>query len=190
MLPITVDVARVRIALVGNGEAARRRLALLDRAGAKRVDVYAEAPEPDLAAAAGDRLRRHLPSGEELVRAQLVFLAQIGEPAASQLRHIADSAGVLLNVEDNIALSDFHSPAIVRRGDLIVAISTGGKCPSLASAIRRRIEALLGPEWDARLERVAALRAGWREAGHDGAAIARLTTMWLDRHSGFNLKAD
>ena len=39
MLPITIHAARVRIALVGNGEAARRRLAVLDCAGAKRVDV-------------------------------------------------------------------------------------------------------------------------------------------------------
>jgi precorrin-2 dehydrogenase/sirohydrochlorin ferrochelatase len=190
MLPIAVDVARVRIVLVGNGEVAHSRLALLDRAGAKRVDVYADAPEPDLAAAAGDRLRRCLPSGQEIARAQLVFLARVGEPAASQLRQIADSAGVLFNVEDDIARSDFHSPAVVRRGDLTIAISTGGKCPGLAAAMRQQIEASLGPQWDARLERVAALRAGWRAAGCDRPAIARFTTMWLDRCGGFAGKSE
>jgi precorrin-2 dehydrogenase/sirohydrochlorin ferrochelatase len=190
MLPITVDIARARIVVVGNAVAARRRLALLDRAGAKRVDVYADAPEPGLAAAAGDRLRRRLPSGEDIARAQLMFLAQVDEPAASQLRHIADSAGVLLNVEDDIARSDFHSPAVVRRGDLTIAISTGGKCPGLAAAFRRQIEASLGRQWDARLERVAALRAGWRDAGCDGPAIARFTAMWLDRHGRFAWKAE
>jgi precorrin-2 dehydrogenase / sirohydrochlorin ferrochelatase len=189
MLPITVDVTRVRIVLVGNGGAARRRLMLLDRAGAKHVAVYADAPEPGLVAAARDRLHRRLPTGEEVARAQLVFLAELGEPAASQLRHIADGARALLNVEDDIAHSDFHSPAVVRRGDLIVAISTGGKCPGLAAAIRRRIEESFGPDWDAQLERVAVLRAGWRKDGHDGAAIARFTTMWLDRH-GFAQKAN
>jgi len=189
MLPITIDAARVRIALVGNGEAARRRLAVLDRAGAKCVNVYAGAPEPDLAAAAGDRLHRRLPSGEELARAQLVFLAQISEPGASQLRHFADSVGVLLNVEDDLTHSSFHSPAVVRRGDLTLAISTGGKTPGLAAALRRQIEASLGPEWDTRLERIAVLRAGWRDAGHDGAVVARLTRIWLNRHGGFALKA-
>ena len=189
MLPITIDAGRVRIALVGNGEAARRRLGLLDRAGAKRVDVYAEAPEPDLAAAAGDRLHRRLPSGEEIARAQLVFLAEVGEPGASQLRHIANSAGVLLNIEDDLSHSSFHSPAVVRRGDLTLAISTGGKSPGLAAALRRQVEASLGPGWDTRLDRIAMLRAGWRDAGHDGAAVARLTRMWLDRHGGFALKA-
>jgi siroheme synthase-like protein len=182
MLPITIDAARVRIALIGNGEAARRRLALLDDAGATRVEVYAEAPLAALAAAAGERLRRRLPTAEEIARAQLVFLARLGEPAASQLRHIADSAGVLLNVEDEIARSDFHSPAMVRRGDLTVAISTAGKSPGLAAAIRRRIEASFGPEWDARLENIALLRRRWRLAGHENATIARLTTIWFDRY--------
>jgi hypothetical protein len=59
----------------------------------------------------------------------------------------------------------------------------------LAAAIRRQIEISLGPQWDAQLERVAALRADWRDAGHDGATIARLTALWLDRHGGFALKA-
>jgi hypothetical protein len=69
MLPITIDAARVRIVLIGNGQAARRRLALLDDAGATRVEVYAEAPLAVLAAAAGGRLRRRLPTAEEIARA-------------------------------------------------------------------------------------------------------------------------
>ena len=163
MLPITIDAARVRIALIGNGQAAHRRLASL--------------------------VRRRLPTAEEIARAQLVFLARLGEPAASQLRHIADDAGVLLNVEDDIARSDFHSPAVVRRGDLTVAISTAGKSPGLAAAIRRRIEASFGPEWDARLETIALLRRRWRLAGLENAAIARLTRRWFDQYPAFPLKA-
>jgi precorrin-2 dehydrogenase / sirohydrochlorin ferrochelatase len=188
MLPITVDVARVRVVLVGDGDAARRRLARLEGAGARRLEIYAAAPSPDLATAAGARLRRRLPQAEEIARAQLVFLAGVDEPAASQLRQVALSAGVLLNVEDDIARSDFHSPAVVRRGDLIVAISTGGKSPGLAAAIRREIDERFGPEWAARLERIAALRARWREGGIDTAVVARRTTSWLDRHGGFAAK--
>ena len=181
MLPITVDVARVRVILVGEGETARRRLALLDGAGARRLEVYAARPSPDLVAAAGERLRRRLPQAEEIARVQLVFLAGLGEPATAQLRQIALGAGVLLNVEDDIARSDFHSPAVVRRGDLTVAISTGGKSPGLAAAIRREIDERFGPEWAARLEQIAALRARWREGGTDAAAVARRTASWLDR---------
>jgi precorrin-2 dehydrogenase/sirohydrochlorin ferrochelatase len=181
MLPITVDLARVRVALVGNGDAACRRLALLDRAGATRLEVYGTAPGAELAAAAGVRLRRRLPRAEEISRAQLVFLAGVGEPVASRLRQIADTAGVLLNVEDDIVRSDFHSPAVVRRGDLTVAISTDGKSPGLAAAIRRQVDACFGPEWAARLDCAAALRSRWRDAGLDTATVARLTMSWLDR---------
>ncbi|HTV90702.1 MAG TPA: NAD(P)-dependent oxidoreductase, partial [Stellaceae bacterium] len=91
MLPIAIDAARVRIVLVGNGDAARRRLALLDEAGAMRVQVFADAPGGDLAAAAGDRLRRRLPAAGEIADAQLAFLAAVVEPALSRLRHIANS---------------------------------------------------------------------------------------------------
>jgi len=187
MLPITVDAARVRIGLVGNGEAAHRRLALLDDAGATRVRVYAEAPEPGLAVAAGDRLRRRLPTAKEIAEAQFVFLAAVGEPVASRLRHIADGAGVLLNVEDDTAHSDFHSPSVVRRGDLTIAISTAGKSPGLAAAIRHRIELSFDSEWEVRLESIARLRKHWRDVGRDNATIARLTTVWFDRHGGFAL---
>jgi precorrin-2 dehydrogenase/sirohydrochlorin ferrochelatase len=118
-----------------------------------------------------------------------VFLAAVGEPAASRLRQVARDAGVLLNVEDDRARSDFHSPAVVRRGDLTVAVSTGGKSPGLAAALRREIDARFGPEWAARLERIAALRARWREAGDDMAAVARRTALWLDRQGGIAREA-
>jgi len=184
MLPITIDLARVGVVLVGNGDAARRRLALLDGAGAKCLEVYGTAPGPELAAAAGGRLRRRWPRDDEISRAQLVFLVAVGEAVASRLREIADGASVLLNVEDDIARSDFHSPAVVRRGDLTVAISTGGKHPGFAAAIRRQIDACFDPEWGARLDRAAALRSRWRAAGLDTATIARQTMSWLDREAG------
>jgi precorrin-2 dehydrogenase/sirohydrochlorin ferrochelatase len=190
MLPITVDVARVRVVLIGNGDAARRRLALLDRAGARRLEVYGSAPSAELAAAAGGRLRRRLPRVEEILCAQLVFLAGVGGQVAARLRQIADSAGVLLNVEDDIARSDFHSPAVVRRGDLTVAISTGGKNPGLAAAIRKQVDVCFGPEWAARLDRAAALRSRWRNAGCDTARVARLTMLWLERQGGIAPQAD
>jgi len=187
MLPITVDVARVRVVLVGNGAAARRRLVLLDRAGATCLEVYGSAPSPELAAAAGIRLRRRLPRAGEISRAQLIFLAGVGGAVAARLRQVADSAGVLLNIEDDIRSSDFHSPAVVRRGDLTVAISTAGRSPAVAAAIGRQIDASIDREWSARLDRAAALRSRWRDAGYDRARVARLTTSWLDRQARITL---
>lgn len=185
MLPISIDVARLRVILVGEGHAACRRLALLDDAGAKQVEVYAALPSSDLAAAAGARLRRRLPQAEDIAGARLMFLAGIDAQSAAQLRKLACDAGILLNVEDDIACSDFHSPAVMRRGDLTVAISTGGKSPGLAAAIRREIDERFGSEWAAQLERIAALRASWRNGttgnrGTDRAVVARRTAAWFN----------
>ena len=90
-------------------------------------------------------------------------------------------SGVLINVEDDRRRSDFHSAAVFRRGDLTVAISTNGKSPGLAALMRRVLEHRIGPKWEIRLDEIAALRQGWREAGADPAAIGRWTQEWVDR---------
>lgn len=181
MLPISVDLGRVRVLLVGDGAAARRRLALLDEAGAVDLEIYAPEPEPELAEMAGARLRRRLPLSAEIVRAQLVFVAGVSEPVASDVFRVAKAAGVLINVEDDRRHSDFHSAAVIRRGDLTVAISTNGKSPGLASLMRRVLEHRVGPEWELRLDEIAALRRTWREGGADPAAIGRRTRDWVAR---------
>jgi precorrin-2 dehydrogenase/sirohydrochlorin ferrochelatase len=164
MLPISVDLSRIRVILVGDGEAARRRLALLDEAGAADLEVYAPHPVPALAAAAGARVGSRLPEPAEILRARLVFLARVDEPGAGRIRHIAEAAGILLNSEDEPACSDFHSAAVLRRGDFTIAVSTNGRSPGLAAAVRRDLERLFGPEWQAHLDRAAFMRDAWREA--------------------------
>jgi siroheme synthase (precorrin-2 oxidase/ferrochelatase) len=64
---------------------------------------------------------------------------------------------------------------------LTVAISTNGKSPGLAALMRRVLEHRIGPKWEIRLDEIAALRQGWREAGADPAAIGRWTQEWADR---------
>ena len=70
MFPILLDLSRIRVALVGNGEAALRRLRLLDEDDARNLAVYSTDPLPALAAAAGSRLRRALPTAAELAGVQ------------------------------------------------------------------------------------------------------------------------
>jgi precorrin-2 dehydrogenase/sirohydrochlorin ferrochelatase len=70
----------------------------------------------------------------------------------------ARNHGVLLNIVDRPALCDFVTPAVVRRGDLSIAISTNGRCPGFAKRLRQEIGVLIGPEYGAALESVAAQR--------------------------------
>ena len=138
-----------------------------------------------MAAAAGAGLRRRLPEPREIAAAQLAFVSGLPAPVAARIARIARSAGVLVNVEDDAANCDFHSAAVVRRGDLTVALSTNGKSPGMAAALRHLLDRMIGSEWGARLDEIAALRRAWRKAGATPAAIGRWTEEWADRQGWF-----
>jgi len=182
MLPLTVDLSRLRVVLVGEGDAALRRLALLDAAGAVDLAVHAEAPSAALAAAAGDRLVRHLPTATELARSRLVFISDRDAPCCYALAVSARAAGALVHVEDAPNLGDVHAPAVLRRGDLAIAVSTGGKSPGLAVLVKRFLAQRFGAEWQERLEALALRRRDWRASGADQRTIARWSEAWVARH--------
>jgi precorrin-2 dehydrogenase/sirohydrochlorin ferrochelatase len=181
MIPIVIDPGSVPMALVGRGEVAAKRLDWLLAGGAERLVVYADDPCPTLREGAGDRLRRRLPGAAELARHRLLWIADLPLAEAAPLAATARAAGVLVNVEDVTAWCDFHNPSVVRRGDLLLTVSTGGKSPGLAVRIRRHLERTFGPEWAERLDRVGAKRAAWRRRERPLAELARLTDAVIER---------
>ena len=76
-----------------------------------------------------------------------LWIVGLPDDEAAALAALARSERVLVNVEDRPALCDFHSVAEVRRGDLLLTVSTGGASPGLAARIRARLAADFGPEW-------------------------------------------
>ncbi|HEV8015681.1 MAG TPA: NAD(P)-dependent oxidoreductase [Stellaceae bacterium] len=186
MLPLSLDLARLNLVLIGKDAPCRRRLALLEEAGAGALAIFSAAPSPELAQEAGGRLRRHWPSADELRGAQLVFIADVPEPERSVLVAAARAAGAILHVEDAPTLSDSHAPAVLRRGALVIAVSTDGAAPGLAVAIKQFLAAIIGPEWSARIEHMHALRRRWRLAGADHAALRRLTAARIGRYGWLN----
>ncbi|HXY99163.1 MAG TPA: NAD(P)-dependent oxidoreductase [Stellaceae bacterium] len=179
MLPLVLDLGRLKLILIGDGEAAERRLGLLDAAGAADLTVHAEAPSAALALAAGSRLVRRLPTTQEMAAARLVFISDRTAPYCRALAGLARMLGALVHVEDQPALCDVQAPAVLRRGDLTLAVSTGGKSPGLAKQVKRFLGALFGPEWQERLDALAALRRGWREGGADAETVARWSESWV-----------
>jgi precorrin-2 dehydrogenase / sirohydrochlorin ferrochelatase len=78
------------------------------------------------------------------------FVCVASSPDPDERDRIARAArarGVLVNVMDDVPNCDFAAPAVVRRGDLVLAISTGGRSPALARRLREALEARFGPEW-------------------------------------------
>jgi precorrin-2 dehydrogenase/sirohydrochlorin ferrochelatase len=105
----------------------------------------------------------------------LLFVAGLDPQTARALAVRARAAGILVNVEDVPELCDFHVPAIVRRGDLVITASTGGRAPGLARRLREWLEERFGPEWDGRLQDVSQARAGWRADGLPPGEVAEKT---------------
>lgn len=181
MFPIVLDLTRLSVALIGQGTLTARRLSQLDAAGARHVAVFAENPDPELIEIAGPRLRRHRPGTEDFRAARIVLITELPESQARHLAEQARAAGSLVNVEDNIPLCDFHTPSLVRHGDLLITVSTGGTSPGLARRLRKHLEHLFGPEWGDRLKRLAETRRRWRSEGADMAAVAQRTDDLIDR---------
>jgi precorrin-2 dehydrogenase / sirohydrochlorin ferrochelatase len=181
MIPIVLDPTRTSLALVGRAEPARRRLELLLAGGADAIAVFSDAPSADLADLAAHRLHRRLPEARELAGFRVVWIVDLPLAQARPLVAAARAAGALVNLEDVKDSCDFHNPSIVRRGDLLLTVSTGGLSPGLAARIRRQLERSFGPEWALRLEQVAARRTAWRLRARPLAELARLTDAMIDR---------
>ena len=156
MIPLALNPETVRIGLAGAGAPAARRLAALRAAGAEPV-VFGAAL-PDAAALAG---------------LHVLYVTGVEAAQYEPLAATARAAGVLVNVEDVPALCDFFSVAEVRRGDLLLTVSTGGAAPGLAGVIRRALEQIFPPVWAERVAEVAALRQSWRAEGLPMAEAAR-----------------
>jgi precorrin-2 dehydrogenase/sirohydrochlorin ferrochelatase len=181
MIPIVVDPKVTPLALIGRGELACRRLEALLAGGAERLAVFSDRPSAELGERAGERLRRRLPSPDELMQFRVLWIADLPLGDAAPLAALARALGLLVNVEDVKAWCDFHNPSIVRRGDLLLTVSTGGKSPGLAARLRRQLAASFGPEWAGRLEQLGGRRALWRRQRRPLPELACLTEALIDR---------
>jgi len=147
MLPLILNPVNLKAGLAGRGPERERRAALLAEAGVEARLLPADA------------------SDELLGGLQLLFVAGLSEGEARDLATRARALGVLVNVEDMLPLCDFHVPAIVRRGDLLLTASTGGQVPGLARALRESLADQFGPEWTSRLKELGRARAKLRAQG-------------------------
>lgn len=180
MLPVLLDPKRVEIVLVGAGEPFLQRLALLEAAKAHRLTVYVDDPDAELAGRLGDCWRAGRPSTADLARADILFVAGLDEDEGQALADKARANGTLVNVEDVKPLCDFHVPSIVRRGDLLMTVSTGGKSPGLARRLRQELESRFGPEWADRLDELSARRDAWRAEGLALKEVGRRVVRYID----------
>jgi uroporphyrin-III C-methyltransferase/precorrin-2 dehydrogenase/sirohydrochlorin ferrochelatase len=162
-LPVFLDLSSGTVAVIGGGAAARAKLRLLRSAGAHvrwyagHVDVAEEmlllsAPPGRLDVALSDPLQADF---SEFVAVVAAAGGALDEQIAARER----ASNVLINVVDRPNLSTFIMPAVIDRGEVVVAVGTGGASPVLARRLRERIEALL----PSRIGDLAGLMGRYRE---------------------------
>jgi precorrin-2 dehydrogenase/sirohydrochlorin ferrochelatase len=180
LYPVLLDLRRVRVLVVGGGAVATRKVEGLVEAGG-RPDVVAPELTPELRALVereglSCRLRPYAPG--DAAGYALVFAATNLPEVNARVAREAAEAGALASIADAGAGSDFHVPATIRRGDVVVALSTGGASPLLSRRLRERLEAVVTPgvgRAAARLETVREeVRARWPEDE------ARRRAFWFD----------
>lgn len=176
--PVNLRLEGRPVLVVGGGAVALEKLEELVAAGAV-VTVVAPEVGDEVAALAAEVRRRPFRAGDT-AGFRLVVVATGDRSVAAEVHAEAEAAGIWVNSADDPDRCTFTLPARLRRGDLLVTVSTGGASPAFATWLRDEIDAWIEPAHLQALELLAAerrrLRAegrptshrGWREALRSG----------------------
>jgi precorrin-2 dehydrogenase/sirohydrochlorin ferrochelatase len=167
--PVNLDIQERRCLVVGGGRVGARKVATLNQCGA-RVTVVSPEVTPAIDQLAADKaivlhLRPYRSS--DLEGMFLVIGATDNESLNRQISTDAEQRKLLCNIADRPEICNFILPAIFRRGDFVMAISTAGKSPALAKHIRRRLERQYGPEYGILLDLMGAIRIRLLAEAHE-----------------------
>lgn len=160
--PVSLEVAGRRCVVFGSGPVARARAAALLDAGAVVTVIARPYEDGDLAG---------------------VFVAVAATGDAVETARIfaeAEREGVLLNAVDDPAHCHFAVPAVLRRGDLTVTVSTGGRAPGYARRLRDELSRAVGAEHGTLVDLIADVRAERRAERPAGAGFDQWAARWRD----------
>ena len=157
--PVLLELGGRRCVVIGELPIREGKAESLLAGGASDVLVIATAPADaldELELLEGVTVARRAWTSADLAGAFLVIAHNTDAGERGRISAAARRAGALVNLVDDIPACDWAMPAIVRRGELLIAIGTGGASPALARKLRERLGAEYGPEW---AEIVRVLRA-------------------------------
>lgn len=178
--PVFLRVKGRRCLVVGGGEVAQRKVEALSEAGG-RVKVIAPSLTPRLSemarACTVEAVLRPYAPGD--IKGAFLVIAATDDPDTNKLVTAeARRRRVLLNVVDQPQACSFIVPSVVRRGDLTLAISTGGASPALSRRVREELEGHLGPEYALLAKIAGRVRRRMRRRGGVSAAAWTRALDW------------
>ena len=160
--PAFIDIQGKRVLVVGGGHIALGKVEGLVHCGPEAVVVVApEIGEPILRIAASHpevqlHYREYQPG--DVDGSILVFAATDDRPANQIVANHARAQGIPVLAVDDTDYCDFIAPAIVRRGDMVIAISTAGGSPAMARRAREKLDAMIPSYWGELLRVAATVR--------------------------------
>ncbi len=159
--PVALELSGRRCVVTGGAREAERKARALLEADATVVVIA-----PEVSDGIADLVRRgeiaHIARRYrrgDLTGAFLVIAADSDRAVSGSVFAEAEAEGVLCNAVDDVEHCHFAVPSIVRRGELLLAISTGGRAPALAKRLRRRLTAQFGWQWEALVDVLGDVRA-------------------------------
>lgn len=168
--PVNLDIHGRQCLVVGAGGVGTRKVKTLRRCGAV-VNVVSPEVDPSLERqAAVDQaiiLKRRTYRSADVEDMFLVIGATNDEALNRQIHADAEQRGLLCNIADRPEICNFVLPAIVQRGDFVMAISTAGKSPAFAKYIRKQLETQYGSEYGALLDLMGAIRKKLLAEAHE-----------------------
>jgi precorrin-2 dehydrogenase/sirohydrochlorin ferrochelatase len=180
--PIHLDIKNRNCLVVGGGAVGTRKVNTLLECGA-RVSVVSPHPSPQLTELASEgaiTLTRRAYRSADLKGLFLVIGATDDENLNQQISTDAAQANTLCNIADRPEACNFILPSIVRRGDLVITISTSGKSPALAKKMRQKLESQFGPEYTEYLLLLGAIRKKLLSQAHEPEAHKDLFNKLID----------
>jgi precorrin-2 dehydrogenase/sirohydrochlorin ferrochelatase len=148
--PLLVELEGRRCVVVGALPVREGKVEGLLAGGANDVLVLATEPADDLEGLEmldGVQVVRRTWYAADFTGAFLVIAHDPDPAVRARIAIAARAAGALVNVVDDVSGCDWAAPAVVRRGDLLLAIGTGGASPALSKKLRERLQDEFGPEW-------------------------------------------
>jgi len=165
--PISLNLQGKQCVVVGGGRVALRKVTTLLDCGAD-ITVICPKPHAEISKLFKNKairlVRRNYERGD-LRRAALSVAATHVKEINRKVAEESKKNGTLVNVVDDVELSDFIIPSSFRRGDLSVAVSTSGMGPALAKKIRAKLEKNIGIEYAYLLSLIAEIRSEIRKKG-------------------------
>ncbi|MFC5652071.1 bifunctional precorrin-2 dehydrogenase/sirohydrochlorin ferrochelatase [Paenibacillus solisilvae] len=159
--PLYVNLRGRRCIVIGGGSVSERKVRGLLDSGADMVTVIAPAASPglaELAAKGSIQLLSREYQEEDLTGAFLVFAATDRREINEAVSRAGTRLGLLVNVADNADEGGFITPSVIRRGELLLSITTGGASPSLTALIRQELAEHYGHDYGQRVELLRLLR--------------------------------